>query len=98
MKGKNVLNNLTKIFAVILLLSVIFYLWLSMFHLKLNPDVFKQEKCDYSYSLEAYIKARQILNKQQGEFVSTREMDAINSQLSPREYHCSRESVFKRTK
>lgn len=96
MKQKINLNNLIKILIIITFISGIFYLWLSMFHLRLNPDMFKNN-CGYSYSLEAHVKGRQTLNKQPGEFVSVRELDEISNQLPPKEYHCSRGSIFKRT-
>lgn len=96
MKEKINLNNLIKFLVIISLISGLFYLWLSMLHLRLNPDMFKKN-CGYFYSLEAYLKAHQILNKQSGEFVSTKELDEISNQLPPKEYRCSREPIFKRT-
>lgn len=96
MKEKITLNNLVKVLIIFLILSGIFYLWILMFHLRLNPDMLKKN-CGYSYSLGTYVKARQILNKQLGEFVSSRELNEISNQLPPKEYHCSRQSIFKRT-
>lgn len=98
---KKQLTILLLILGIFFIITSTFYLWLLMFHLKLNPNIsinMLKKSCGDSYSLEAYLKARQLLNKQPDEVLSAGELDQISNQLPPKEHHCSRQPIFIRTK